>query len=62
MFRAVFSAHHQELKNCISNIGYLSDLFAAAANVGESEDSPTLAIAASKFDKFPMLHGQFLSA
>ena len=32
-----FSAHHQELKNCTCNIGYLSNLFAATANVGESE-------------------------
>ena len=41
-----FSAHHQELKNCTCSIGYLSNLFAATANVGESElrsDSPTLA-------------------
>jgi hypothetical protein len=30
-----FSAHHQELKNCTCSIGYLSDLFAATANVGE---------------------------
>jgi hypothetical protein len=30
-----FSAHHQELKNCTCSIGYLSNLFAAAANVGE---------------------------
>ena len=35
-----FSAHHQELKNCTRSIGYLSNLFAATANVGES-DSPT---------------------
>ena len=32
-----FSAHHQELKNCTCSIGYLSDLSAATANVGESE-------------------------
>ena len=32
-----FSAHHQELKNCSCSIGYLSKLFAATANVGESE-------------------------
>ena len=31
-----FSAHHQEVKNCTCSIGYLSDLFAATANVGES--------------------------
>jgi len=30
-----FSAHHQELENCTWNIGYLSDLFAATANVDE---------------------------
>jgi len=30
-----FLAHHQELKNCTCNIGYLSNLFAATANVGE---------------------------
>jgi aminoglycoside N3'-acetyltransferase len=35
-----FSAHHQELKNCTCSIGYVSDLFVATANVGES-DSPT---------------------
>ena len=32
-----FSTHHQDLKNCICNIGYLSNLLAATANVGESE-------------------------
>jgi len=31
-----FSAHHQELKNCTCSIRYLSKLFAATANVGES--------------------------
>ena len=31
-----FSGHHQELKNCTCSIGYLSSLFAATANVGES--------------------------
>ena len=50
-----FSAHHQELKNCTCSIGYLSNLFAATANVGES-------VAANKFDKCPMLHVQFLSS
>jgi len=29
------SAHHQELKNCTCSIEYLSNLFAATANVGE---------------------------
>ena len=53
-----FSAHHKELKNCTCSIGYLSNLFAAAANVGESE----LAVTANKFDKYPMLHVQFLSS
>ena len=43
-----FSAHHQELKNCTCSIGYLSNLFAATANVGESE--------------YLMLHVQFLSS
>jgi len=31
------SAHHQELKSCTCNIGYLSNLFTATANVDESE-------------------------
>ena len=59
-----FSGHHQEFKNCTSSIGYLSYLFAATANVGESElsDSPTLAVVANKYDKYPMLHVQFLSS
>jgi hypothetical protein len=34
-----FSAYHQELKNSTCSIGYLSNLFAATANVGESETS-----------------------
>jgi len=50
-----FSAHHQELKNCTCSIGHLSNLFAAT-------DSPTLAVAANKFDKYPILHVQFLSS
>jgi len=33
-----FSAHHQEPKNCTCSIGYLSKLFAATANVGETEE------------------------
>ena len=37
MFPTVFSAHHQELKNCTCSIGYLSNLFAANRNMGESE-------------------------
>ena len=45
-----FPAHHQELKNCTCSIGYLSNLFAATTNVGESE-VPTLAVVANKFDK-----------
>jgi hypothetical protein len=61
-----FSAHHQELKNCTCSIGYLSNLFAATANVGESDttssQSPALAVAANRFDKNPMLHVQFLSS
>ena len=56
-----FSAHHQELENCACSIGYLSELFAATANVGES-DSPTLAVAARKLDIYPMLCVQFLSS
>jgi len=28
-----FSAHHQELKSCTCHIGYLSNLFAATANL-----------------------------
>jgi hypothetical protein len=32
-----YSAHRQELKNCTCSIGYLSNLFAATANMGESE-------------------------
>ena len=30
-----FSAHHQELKNCTHNIGYVPGFFAATASVGE---------------------------
>jgi len=33
------SAHHQELKNCTCGIAYLSNLFAATANVGEFRDA-----------------------
>ena len=29
-----FSAHHQELKNCTHNIGYVPSLLAATASVG----------------------------
>jgi len=32
-----FSAHHQVLKNCTHNIGYMSSLLAATASVGELE-------------------------
>jgi len=32
-----FSAHHEEVKNCTHSIVYLSNLFAATANVGESK-------------------------
>ena len=42
-----FSAHHQELKNCTCSW---------------SSYSSTLAVAADKFDKYPMLHVQFLSS
>ena len=30
-----FSAHHQELKNCIHSIGYMSSLLVVTASVGE---------------------------
>jgi hypothetical protein len=30
-----FPAHHQELKNCTYSIGYMSNLLAATASVGE---------------------------
>ena len=33
----LFSAHHQELKNCTHRIGYMSSLLAATASVGELE-------------------------
>ena len=56
-----FSAHHQELKNCTCSIGYLSNLFASTAEVGESE-LIELAVAANKFDKYPMLRVEFLSS
>jgi hypothetical protein len=32
-----FSAHHQELKNCIHSIGYMPSLLAATASAGESQ-------------------------
>jgi len=32
-----FSAHHQELKNCTHNIGYIALLLAATASAGELE-------------------------
>ena len=32
-----FSAHHQEVKNCAHSIGYLLNLHAASASVGEME-------------------------
>ena len=60
MFQAVFSAHHQELKNCTCIIGYLSNLFVATANVGESELRS--AVATNRFDKYRMVHVQFLSS
>jgi len=34
-----FSAHHQELNNCTCNTEYVSKLFAATANVDDSEHS-----------------------
>jgi len=36
-----FTARHQELKNSICSIGYLSNLFAATANVDESPTQQT---------------------
>jgi hypothetical protein len=36
-------------------------MFAVTANAGES-DSPPLAVAANKFDRYPMLHVEFLSS
>jgi len=41
-----FSAHHQELKNCTCSTWV------------SRSDSPTLAVAADKFDKYPMLKVQ----
>ena len=41
-----FSAHHQGLKSCTCSIAV----------------SPTLAVAANKSDKYPMLHVQFLNS
>jgi len=32
-----FSAHHQELKNCTHGIGYMLNLLAATASMGELE-------------------------
>ena len=46
-----FSTHHQELKNCTCSIGYLSYLFGVTA-----------AVTPNKYDKYPMLHVQFLSS
>jgi hypothetical protein len=56
-----FSAHLQELKNSTCGMGYLSNLFATTAKVGEPE-LMELAVAANKFDKYPMLHVEFLSS
>jgi hypothetical protein len=36
-FSGGFSAQHQELKNCIHDIGYVPGLLAATASVGELE-------------------------
>ena len=43
-----FSAHLQEIKYCACSIGYLSKLFAATANVGESELQLTYVSGSSK--------------
>jgi hypothetical protein len=44
-----FSARHQELKNCTCSIG-LVILFGATAIMGETSDSPLIAVAPKKFD------------
>jgi len=56
-----FSAHHQELKNCTYSIAFMQSLLTAIAGVGEL-NSPTLAVAASRLDIYPMLCVQFLSS
>ena len=40
MFQAFFSAHHQELKNCTHNIGYMSSWLVATSSVGEARYIP----------------------
>jgi hypothetical protein len=54
-----FSSHHQELKNCTHNIGYVSGLLAATASVAELE---LLTVAASKPGTYQMLCVQLLSS
>jgi len=52
----VFSAHHQELKNCTHSIGYMPSFLAATASMDELT---TLAVAASKLGIYPMLRTVF---
>jgi hypothetical protein len=67
-----FSAHHQGFKNRTHSIGYMSILLAAITSVGElklthiscsgKKNSPTLVVAASKLDIYPVLCVKFLSS
>jgi hypothetical protein len=62
-----FPAHHKELKNCTHRIWYFLSLVAATASVVEMElvgsISTTLAVAATKLNKYQMLHVlQFFSS
>jgi hypothetical protein len=61
-----FSAHHQELKNCTHNIGYMPSLLAATTSMSKLElthsNSPMLAVAESKLGLYLMLGVQFLSS
>ena len=54
-----FPAHHQELKNCICSIWYLLSLVAATASVVFSSISTTLAVVATKLNKYQKLYVQF---
>ena len=54
-------AHYQELKNCSHSIGYMSNLLAATASVGEFQFIQ-LAVAASKLDIYRLLCVEFLSS
>jgi hypothetical protein len=66
MFQAVFPPIIRS-SNCTYSIWYLSNLFAAAASMEELGlvcvcywlcNSSMLAVAANKFDKYPILHVQ----